>query len=100
MLQHLEVLGTGSRTIWSENHCNICTTIVIFVQQKLKTIVIFLQLAFPTKYVCGTGAQISGSGSSHPKLLRLLLRTPAPQPWLEQPSNRFITCSYTYITRR
>jgi len=53
---------------------------------KLKTIVLFVQLACPTKYVCGNGIQISGS--SHPKLLRLRFRNPAPQPWLYHILNR------------
>jgi len=35
-----------------------------FVHWKLKTIVLFVQLACPTNYVCGTGTQISGSSST------------------------------------
>jgi len=34
------------------------------VHRKLETIIIFAKLAFPTNYVCGTGTQISGSGST------------------------------------
>jgi len=43
------------------------------VHCKVKDIVLFIQLACPTNYVCGTGTQISGSG--HPLLLGLRLHT-------------------------
>jgi len=51
-LQHTEVLGAGPRTVWSIlkaelNHCIICTP------------------RLPNKLcVCGTGTQVSGSGST------------------------------------
>ena len=78
----LKFFGFGYRTIWSN-------------EWKLKTIVSLVQLAFPTNYLCWMGAQLSdpgshrlklfgsGSGSSHPDLLRLLLKVPVPQYWQE-----------------
>jgi len=44
---------------------------------KLKATALFVQLARHEKYVCETGTQISGSGSSHLKLLGLWLHSPA-----------------------
>jgi len=50
-----EVFGSSSRTIW--------------FNKSEKNDVLFVELACSTNYIYGTGTQISGSGSNHPKLL-------------------------------
>ena len=66
----LKFQGQGTWSFWLRLQNKLVQKI------RKKNIVLFVKLACCTNFIYGTGTQISGSGSSHPKLLGLQLHSP------------------------